>query len=154
MDDELLTVKEVAARLKVNPQTVRRWIRSGRLPAVRIGTRGHRVRATELRRLTNKPPELTPDRLERQRKAIDRLMQIRESMPKYADGSLQDLLDEEAFEMETGDETISDPPPLTSEQIAEQKAAMDALRLLRPRFSRPGPSLQELLDERRRELED
>jgi excisionase family DNA binding protein len=36
---ELLTVQEVARFLKVNPMTVRRYIASGRLPAVRVGRR-------------------------------------------------------------------------------------------------------------------
>jgi excisionase family DNA binding protein len=36
---DLLTVHETAALLKVNPDTVRRYITSGRLPAVRIGRR-------------------------------------------------------------------------------------------------------------------
>jgi len=34
---ELLTVQETAQRLKVAPITIRRYIASGRLPAVRIG---------------------------------------------------------------------------------------------------------------------
>jgi excisionase family DNA binding protein len=153
MEDELLTVKEVAARLKVNPQTVRRWIRSGRLPARRYGARGWRVSAADLRRRQVAVPELTPEQLERQAKAIDRLRALREQF-RGRGPSLQDLLDEEAFELEMGDEIISDPPPLTPEEIAQQKAAMDELRALRARFSRPGPSLQDLLDERRRELED
>jgi excisionase family DNA binding protein len=34
---DLLTVRETASMLKVNPMTVRRYIRSGRLPAVRVG---------------------------------------------------------------------------------------------------------------------
>lgn len=33
----MLTVLEVAARLHKDPETIRRWIRSGRLPAVKIG---------------------------------------------------------------------------------------------------------------------
>ena len=37
--DELLTVAEVAAILKLNPQTVRNWIDQGSLPAVRVGRR-------------------------------------------------------------------------------------------------------------------
>jgi excisionase family DNA binding protein len=37
--DEFLTVKEVAALLKLNQQTIRNWIDSGRLPAVRLGER-------------------------------------------------------------------------------------------------------------------
>jgi excisionase family DNA binding protein len=36
MTAELLTPKEVAARLRVTVRTVRRWIRSGALPAVKI----------------------------------------------------------------------------------------------------------------------
>ncbi len=154
MDDELLTVKEVAARLKVNPQTVRRWIRSGRLPAVRVSARGYRVRAAELRRFLATPHELTPEERAAAERAMDELYAIRERIARYAGPVLQDLLDEEALELETDDETISDPPPLTPEEIAQQKAAMDELRALRARFRRPGPSLQELLDERRRELED
>jgi len=34
---DLLTVRETAAMLKVNPMTIRRYIRAGRLPAVRVG---------------------------------------------------------------------------------------------------------------------
>ncbi len=41
-DEEVLTVEEIATRLKVNPRTVRNWIASGELPAIDIG-RGYRV---------------------------------------------------------------------------------------------------------------
>lgn len=34
---ELLTVEEVAAYLKMNPQVVRRWLREKKLPGVKIG---------------------------------------------------------------------------------------------------------------------
>lgn len=34
----MLTVPEAAARVGRNPETIRRWIRSGRLPARKIGT--------------------------------------------------------------------------------------------------------------------
>jgi excisionase family DNA binding protein len=37
--DELLTVAEIAERLKLNQQTIRNWIGAGRLPAVRVGRR-------------------------------------------------------------------------------------------------------------------
>jgi excisionase family DNA binding protein len=39
-----LTVAEVARRLGVDPQTVRNWIRSGKLPAVSFGPDGTVVR--------------------------------------------------------------------------------------------------------------
>ena len=34
----MLTVPEAARRVARNPETIRRWVRSGRLPARRIGT--------------------------------------------------------------------------------------------------------------------
>ena len=34
----MITVPEAARRLGKNPETVRRWIREGKLPAERIGT--------------------------------------------------------------------------------------------------------------------
>jgi excisionase family DNA binding protein len=34
----MLTVPEAARRVGRNPETVRRWIRSGRLPARKVGT--------------------------------------------------------------------------------------------------------------------
>lgn len=36
-DEELLTVEDAAKRVKVHPETIRGWIRSGELPAVDIG---------------------------------------------------------------------------------------------------------------------
>ena len=37
--EELLTVAEIAAELKMNQQSIRNWIDSGYLPAIRIGRR-------------------------------------------------------------------------------------------------------------------
>lgn len=56
-NDELLTVDEVARRLKLHPETIRRWIREGRLKAVKLGSdrSGFRVRASEVARLTETP---------------------------------------------------------------------------------------------------
>jgi excisionase family DNA binding protein len=39
VDDEFLTVAEVASILKLNQQTIRNWIDQGSLPALRIGRR-------------------------------------------------------------------------------------------------------------------
>lgn len=44
---ELLSVVDVAVRLRLDPRTVRAYIRSGRLPAVRIGKQ-YRIRAVDL----------------------------------------------------------------------------------------------------------
>jgi len=46
-DDEYLTVNEIAAHLKLNPQTIRNWIDRDELPAVRVGRRV-RVRRVDL----------------------------------------------------------------------------------------------------------
>jgi excisionase family DNA binding protein len=46
----MLTVPEAARRTKRDPETVRRWIRSGRLKATRIGTQ-HVIDEDDLARL-------------------------------------------------------------------------------------------------------
>lgn len=40
--DELLTVREVSRRLRVDDTTTRRWIKSGALEAITLPHRGHR----------------------------------------------------------------------------------------------------------------
>ncbi len=45
----LLTVAEVAAAMRVSNMTVYRLIKSGELPAVRVG-KGYRIRSSELQR--------------------------------------------------------------------------------------------------------
>ncbi|NMC35754.1 helix-turn-helix domain-containing protein [Candidatus Beckwithbacteria bacterium] len=44
MDDlpDLLTVREVADLLRVSPLTLKRWGKRGKLPAIRINSRGDR----------------------------------------------------------------------------------------------------------------
>ena len=39
---DLLTIKEVAGLLRVSPLTIKRWGKKGKLPAIRINTRGDR----------------------------------------------------------------------------------------------------------------
>ena len=46
----MLTVPEAARRTRRDPETVRRWIRSGRLKATRIGTQ-HLIEESDLARL-------------------------------------------------------------------------------------------------------
>lgn len=52
MADELLTVPEVAGMLKLNEQTVRKWLRDGRLSGFSLGSRqaGWRVRRSDVER--------------------------------------------------------------------------------------------------------
>ena len=50
--DKHVKVREVAERLALSPYTVRAYIRDGRLPARRLGGRGHwYIRETDLLRL-------------------------------------------------------------------------------------------------------
>jgi excisionase family DNA binding protein len=51
-EEPLMTVKEVAGRLRVSEETVRRYLRSGRLKGMALGGRsaGYRIEASELRR--------------------------------------------------------------------------------------------------------
>ena len=54
MDDErFLTVPEVAERLRMNPETIRVWLRDGRLRGVRPGGKraGWRIPESEVRRI-------------------------------------------------------------------------------------------------------
>jgi excisionase family DNA binding protein len=46
---EWMTVKDVAALLKVSEETVRRWVRVGELPALALGKKaGFRIRPADL----------------------------------------------------------------------------------------------------------
>jgi excisionase family DNA binding protein len=57
--DRLLTVDEVAERLRANPETIRRWLRAGKLRGVRPGGTklGYRVTEADLQAfIVGKPP--------------------------------------------------------------------------------------------------
>ena len=49
--DALLTPSEVAAMFRVNPKTVTRWARAGKISAIRTLGGHRRFRASEIRRL-------------------------------------------------------------------------------------------------------
>jgi excisionase family DNA binding protein len=76
MPTEFLTVREVAERLKLNPQTVRRWIRAGLLPASRTGRRQWRVRVED----AAMPAEREGRDLVKRRAAVARIREIREEL--------------------------------------------------------------------------
>lgn len=48
MEYDLLTQREAAARLRINTKAVRRLVRGGRLPEVRLGPRLPRYRVRDL----------------------------------------------------------------------------------------------------------
>ena len=76
MATELLTVDEVAARLRLNPQTVRRWIRRGTLPATKIGRKEWRIKADDLEQRLGEPADAAAARTA----AVDRLLAFRERL--------------------------------------------------------------------------
>lgn len=49
--DELLLLAEAAARLQINPQTLRRWADAGRVPVYPTPTGWRRFRAEDIDRL-------------------------------------------------------------------------------------------------------
>ena len=59
-NDELLTVSEVAKRVRVDATTVRRWIKTGALEAITLPHRGkrqvYRIRQSTLDALLTSPP--------------------------------------------------------------------------------------------------
>jgi excisionase family DNA binding protein len=61
--EELLTVREVARRLRVDDTTVRRWIKSGALEAITLPHRGkrqaYRIKRSTLDRLLNSSIQLS-----------------------------------------------------------------------------------------------
>lgn len=55
----MLTVPEAARRVGRNPETIRRWIRSGRLSARKVGTQ-HVIEESDLDAAVNDEDELLP----------------------------------------------------------------------------------------------
>lgn len=50
MDNEYLTPEEVATKLQVHIDTIRRWLRTGELSGMKIGKRQWRIRKTDIER--------------------------------------------------------------------------------------------------------
>jgi excisionase family DNA binding protein len=61
-EQRLLTVREVAERLRSSPETVRRWLRQGKLRGFRPGGTklGYRVPESELQRFLHVAGESKP----------------------------------------------------------------------------------------------
>lgn len=76
MIGELMTVEEVASRLRMNPQTVRRWIRRGLLPARKVGAKEWRIASADLERMV----QPTPEEFKRRATAVEGLLALRERL--------------------------------------------------------------------------
>jgi excisionase family DNA binding protein len=62
MDDQLYTVEEVASRLAVHPETVRKWIKNGELRATNLGGRaGYRIARSALEQFLREREEPVKD---------------------------------------------------------------------------------------------
>ncbi len=49
-----LTLRQAAVYLNVHDETIRRWIKGGRLPAIKVGIAGHyRVRQADLDKMVS-----------------------------------------------------------------------------------------------------
>lgn len=59
MSDEVYTVEQFAERLKLHPKTVLRFIREGRVRAVKVG-KSYRILRSELEALTGAAPRERP----------------------------------------------------------------------------------------------
>lgn len=55
----MLTVPQAAERASRNPETIRRWIRAGRLPAQKVGTQ-HVIDERDLNALLDQEYEMLP----------------------------------------------------------------------------------------------
>jgi excisionase family DNA binding protein len=55
--ERLLTPAEVAARFRVDPKTVTRWAKAGKLSSIRTLGGHHRYRATEIEALLTGPAD-------------------------------------------------------------------------------------------------
>lgn len=79
--EQFLTVAEVAGRLRVYPSTVRRLIKAGRLPAIRVG-RSIRVRERDFDAYTepNRQWPPTPEETARRQRIIAEMRRRRAKM--------------------------------------------------------------------------
>lgn len=59
MSEEVYTVEQFAERLKLHPKTVRRFIREGRLRAVKVG-KSYRILRSDLEAMTGVTPGARP----------------------------------------------------------------------------------------------
>jgi len=71
MSEEVYTVEQFAERLKLHPKTVLRFIRDGRLRAVKVG-KSYRILRTEMEAMTGVSPGVFRSAVEAYRGVIER----------------------------------------------------------------------------------
>ncbi len=81
MNEEMLTVAEVAARLKCHPHTVRRWIWARKLHAIKVGDLV-RVPEHEVARLLRPMPRRTTPKKRKPNRGAPALMRIMRRLRK------------------------------------------------------------------------
>jgi excisionase family DNA binding protein len=163
-NDELLTIKEAAALLKMSVVTVRRWLKQGRLVGYRVGPRSIRLRRCDVEVLLESTHvEETIERESRSlsdaevaqlEEAIRRSDELRERIYREHGGkpmpSSIDLISEDRER----DSFVRKLPPLTDEEAAQQVNILeqaDRLRaeMRRARGGRLMPSSVDLIREER-----
>lgn len=69
---ELMTTEEVSVVLRTSPETVRRWVRKGDVPAIRLGGRWM-LRKNDVKALLDPRPILAGGRIHPGKRAVDLL---------------------------------------------------------------------------------
>jgi excisionase family DNA binding protein len=133
--ERLLTVNEVAERLRVHPITVRRHIKAGRLRAVRIG-RSVRVSEAELSRLSSRSPRYEPGR------------QAAEPRSRVTDSAI-------AYPMRRSRPMKASPYDSSPDrdESDRRREIFEEMRAMRAKMAPLGMTTSELVREGRRELE-
>ena len=81
--DELLTPSEVAALFRVDPKTVTRWAKAGKLTSIRTLGGHRRYRASEVYALLDRTPGLRPEPQETPaERPTARPIPVRPAMPR------------------------------------------------------------------------
>ena len=82
--DELLTPSEVAALFRVDPKTVTRWAKAGKLTSIRTLGGHRRYLATEVHSLLNRTPGMSPESQSevQSEQQAPRTIPVRPTMPR------------------------------------------------------------------------
>lgn len=111
LDETYYTVEEAAARLRIAPETVRRWLRDGRLPGAKPGgdKAGWRIAAADLAALFRPHGRRAPE-VPSVTRGPDRRSAARAAMLAQAERARARGDDEGATRFETMAKAIADGP--------------------------------------------